>query len=484
MNTQPFPSKLFSGTIFILIFTFLFSCKKSQSGEGNNNMNPIITNVGVPNGAATSSSIGASGGIITSADGKLSVSIPQGALSSNTTISIQPISNEGPLGLGSAYRLSPENIRFNQPVKLIFHYDNQLLAGVPEDFLWLITQQDDGSWNALLKSMINKTEKTVTVSTDHFSDWTLGRFIDLALTPSSKTLKKGESVQLQVTGFARNSNSGDDELAPLVPIRGSGEGLTPLTPIPAPEARLLEFRLKGWSLNGASAPVSGSSGSLNPSGLSATYKAPNSRPPRNPVAVSASLESTDQQGRKQSYLLTSNISIVDADLFLLLTVDGTTYEYYQYGFNGTVPPDPNNLTIANCGIDANMLSIAGTHVQNNSNLISSFVLSVKNPTSGTLTLNCLLGSGQDEAQFTLGSQQAVYDINQYIRTKKPGGNCDVVSKCANIAITFTDYENKPMGRVAGFFSGVLYEDKPGFSDDCENPIAHNITGEFWLTRAN
>jgi len=154
--------------------------------------NPLITGVGVPDGVQTSATVGASGGTLTSSDGKLTVSIPAGALSANTLISIQPISNEGSLALGAAYRIGPENIKFNQPVKLIFHYDNQLLGGMPEDFLWIITQEDDRSWNALLKSAIDKTAKTVTVSTGHFSDWALGQFISLSLTPSSKTLKKGE----------------------------------------------------------------------------------------------------------------------------------------------------------------------------------------------------------------------------------------------------------------------------------------------------
>lgn len=480
MKHTPFFHRLLTGIIAVAVF--FISCEKNDPDKDVTLTDPVITGVGMPNGPGTSANMGASGGSLTSADGKLTVSVPQGALSSNTVITIQPISNEGPLGVGTAYRVTPEDIRFNQPIQLIFHYDDALLNGTPEDFLWVITQAGDRSWNAMLKSSVNKTAKTVTVSTTHFSDWALGKFIELALSPSSKTLRRGESVQLQVAGFARSSHSDDDELAALIPLNTDNEALRPLTPIPSVESRLSEFRVKGWALNSASAPVSGSSGSLSASGLSATYKAPNSRPPANPVAVSVSLESADKEGRKSSHMLKSNISVVDTDMYLLLTVDGKTYEYYQYGYNGAVPPDPDNLSIANSGIDGNLLSITGAHIGNGSNLVSSFVLTVANPANGTKALNCLWGSGHDEAQFTSG--QAVYDIGRDIRTKKPGSNCDVISKCANITITFTDYEHTFMGRVAGYFSGVLYEDKPGSADNCENPVEHKIEGEFWLTRAN
>ncbi|WP_346237601.1 hypothetical protein ABDK00_000795 [Niabella insulamsoli] len=466
-------------------FILFSSCKRNDVGKDMQApIDPIITEIGIPSGSPVSAHIGTAGGSLTSSDGGLTVSIPQGALTSSTTISIQPITNKGPLGLGAGYRLSPENVTFDKPVALIFHYDNALTNIIPEDFLWVITQNKDRSWNAALKSVVDKNANTVTVATHHFSDWSLGRFIDLSLTPASKTLKKGESVTLQVAGFARQDNAAEVELAPLGTITNTGDILAPLTPIPANEAQLKDFRVKGWTLNGAAAPVSNNSGSLTASGWSAIYKAPNQKPSKNPVAVSVSLESSDKNGKKSAYMLTSNISIVEADLYLLLKVDGVPYEYYQYGFNGAIPPDPSNLSIANCGIEDGILSIAGTQVENNSTLLSGFALSVKNPRVGTTALQCLQEKGQDEASFNLGSRQTNYEITRTIRTKRAGGNCDVQFGCANFSITLIDYENTLMGRVAGFFSGVLYEDQPGASDNCDNPVQHTVEGEFWLMRAN
>lgn len=483
MKKHFFLSKLRMGIIALAGILVSGSCEKADKDIIPSD--PVITDVGVANGTPTSATIGASGGTLASSDGKLTVSIPPGALSANTPISIQPVSNEGPLALGAAYRIGPENVKFNQPVQLIFHYDDQLLSGIPEDFLWIITQADDGSWNALLKSDVDKTAKTVTVLAGHFSDWALGKFISLSLTPSSKTLKKGESVQLVVSGFARDTPSENDDLAPLVPLSATGDdALAALTPIFAAEERWMEFRVKGWTLNGAPAPVSGNNGSLTPSAFSATYKAPDKKPAVNPVAVSVSLEAADKQAKKSLYLLNSQISVVDSDMYLLLTIDGNTYEYYQYGYNGAIPPDPNNVMMANCGLTDNVLSVVGAHVENGSNLISGFTLSVSNPAKDTRQLSCLYNDGQDDASFTWGGEQTQYNMFRYIRTKMPGDNCDVQDLCAHVTVTFIEYENKLMGRVAGYFSGVLYEDRSGFADECRNPIEHSIKGEFWLTRAN
>ena len=117
--------------------------------------------------------------------------------------------------------LQPEGLTFAKPVELKFHYDGQLLKNTPEDFLWIVTQAGDGSWNAMLKSVVDTGAKTVTIKTAHFSDWALGRFIDLSLNPSSSTLSKGQSVTLIVAGFVRdNTLQEDDELGPFSAYHG------------------------------------------------------------------------------------------------------------------------------------------------------------------------------------------------------------------------------------------------------------------------
>jgi hypothetical protein len=65
------------------------------------------TPIGAPIGDKVSQSIGPEGGVIRSADGNVSLSIPAGALSQATTISLQLIENKAFLGIGPAYEFSP-----------------------------------------------------------------------------------------------------------------------------------------------------------------------------------------------------------------------------------------------------------------------------------------------------------------------------------------------------------------------------------------
>ena len=460
----------------------LIACGDSDENPMMEITDPVITDVGTPTGETTSMSIGATGGVLESADGNLTLIIPAGALQSATTITIQPITNEGPLGVGSGYRLQPEGTIFSKPVKLEFHYGTELLEGASPDFLWIITQSGDGSWNALLKSVVDTESMTVSAETHHFSDWALGRFIDLSLSPAASTVLKGKSIELRVAGFSRDKQMPEDEdLAPLIPLTGDTEVLTPLTPIPPIESRLMDFRIKRWTLNGTAAPVSNSNGSLSALKNSATYTAPNQKPTVNPVAVSVEMEGDNKEGRKVSYMLTSNISVVNTDLYLILKVDGKTYEYYQYGFNGTIPPDPNTLSIVNCGFSENKMTIAATTVEGGVDLIDLFGLELNNPTQGTRSLECFYTDGNDDVAFMPNGGEA-YDDGRLIRTKS-GERCETEYVCSDFTFTLTSFENEFMGDVRGHFSGTLYQDKPGYHDECRNADAHSIEGEFSLKLA-
>jgi hypothetical protein len=468
----------------IVLFFITFSCKKDDSpSNGASNSNPIKTGKGTPLGDVSSVSIGTTGGTIESADGNLLVTIPSGALSATTAVSIQSISNEAPLGMGMGYRLLPEGTTFNVPVKLTFHFNDNLLNGIPADFLWIVTQAGDGSWNAMLKSLVDKDAKTVTIETTHFSDWALGKFIDFTLAPPTSFVKKGQTVSLKLFGFSRDKAlQDDDELAPLIPITGDGDGLTPLTPIPPIESRLVEFKVKQWTLNGTAAPVSNNSGSLTASGTNATYTAPDKRPDINPVAVTVQIESNNKEGGKAAYMVTSNIYIVESDLYLIVNVDGVAHEYFQYGLNGEVPPDPNNWAMANCGTTDNKLELYGVEYSNGSNIENSFAITFHNPSVTTRVLSGFNENGQDDAEYMVSTSKS-YSIDYYKRTKKPNDVCDVESLCSKVSVTILTYEGAN-GIVKGYFSGSLYEYKSGSADECKTDEEHIIRGEFNLIRVN
>lgn len=464
--------------IVVFILSIFSSCNTDESTPAPQNSEPVITDKGTPIGEISSSSIGVSGGTLESADGRLSVIIPAGALSSSTTITIQPITNEGPLGIGSGYRLQPEGITFAKPVTLEFNYDEQLLNTISEDFLWIVTQSSDQSWNAMLKSVVNTTAKTVTIETTHFSDWALGRFIDLSLSPGSATLLKGTSVQLRVAGFVRDKAlSEEEELAPLIPITGDGEGLTPLTTIPPVESRLMEFKVKQWTLNGSAAPVSNSNGSLDASANNATFTAPNKKPSVNPVAVSVTLESSNKEGGKSNYILTSNISIVDSDYYLLVNIDGVAYEYYQYGFNGTIPPDPNDTWMSNCGLSDQELAIFGVHTINNTDIKHSFAIVVENPFEGTKSLECFTNDGDDEVEFLPAALTAGYQLD-YSKRTSVNSVCNTETGCAEFSVTLLKYSGAQMSEVYGYFSGIIHEEQPDYANNCKSSDPHSVEGEF------
>ncbi|HYG18503.1 MAG TPA: hypothetical protein VD816_06220 [Ohtaekwangia sp.] len=465
-----------AATLLLLLVTIL-SCSDSENDPTPQNTDPIITERGTAVGEAVTASVGASGGTIQSGDGKLTVTIPAGALTSNTTISIQSITNEGPQGIGLGYRLAPEGINFSQPVDLTFHYNDQLLNGVPEDFLWIITQASDGSWNAMLKSNIDTNAKTVSIRTTHFSDWTLGKFIDLTVTPAAKTLLVGQSVTLHVTGFLRDQNiRDDDELVPLIPIVGDGDGLTPLTPIPPVASRFMKFRIKEWTLNGVAAPVSNSSGSLTQSGNSTTYTAPGVKPSANPVAVTVSLEGDNKEGAKFGFMVTASITVVDTDLYLLLKIDGETYEYFQYGINAA-PPDINNFWLVGNGLSDNRWEMLAYQTINSTDVKNVFGLTFENPTEGTHAFTCYHNDGHDNMEFWHEPGESMV-ISYSKRELEEDGDCLTTFLCSDATITFLHYTGERNSEVTGYFSATLYEDKEGYGDQCKTPDVHTVEGEF------
>ncbi len=80
----------------------------------------VTTPVGTPNGRATTKSIGLAGGSLATPDGRLVLTIPQHALSVPVNITIQPITDQSPGGLGKAFRLEPNGQAFIDPVQISF----------------------------------------------------------------------------------------------------------------------------------------------------------------------------------------------------------------------------------------------------------------------------------------------------------------------------------------------------------------------------
>lgn len=123
----------------------------------------------IPYGGATAT-IGASGGTLVADFGRVTLVVPAGALAADTSITIAPITNTAPAGLGHAYRLSPDGLTFGVPASLTLALDDEDQHSTDIAVVSAATQTQAGTWS-VQQVTSNAQQHTVTVSLPHFSDW-------------------------------------------------------------------------------------------------------------------------------------------------------------------------------------------------------------------------------------------------------------------------------------------------------------------------
>jgi hypothetical protein len=232
---------------------------------------PAITAIGKPDGKLKEMKIGKDGGSLSSSDRKITLIIPEGAVSKKTIFSIQPITNTMPNGNGLAYRLEPSGIQFQKPVQLIFNYDEEEAKDTMQLLMGIAMQDDKGQWFGLKNSTIDTVAKTLSGNINHFSDW--GKFDKIRLYPDYVRLKVKKNMPLQIDVVS----SEEEELTPLIQ-----DDLSPL------KKRKIPWKAT-WAANEI---VNGNAteGKINITSKTAIkYTAPATEPPKNPVAVTAEL---------------------------------------------------------------------------------------------------------------------------------------------------------------------------------------------------
>jgi hypothetical protein len=282
---------------------------------------PLKTKAGQPIGTPVKLKIGKRGGSISSADSKLTLVFPEGALEKETQISIQPINNTLTLQDAGAYQLEPSGIRFNKPVTIIFKYEGDAeLKGIA-------MQEESGQWWSLRKATIDTVAKTITGAIPHFSRWAL--FERLHLRPKHASLRINKSLSLVVIEYSQDeellkdlpkSNPADAQsLAPMSQSQGVSADGDYLPPLPKPSEDELpplpvNYKVVSWTVNSITDGNSEVGRISNKQKKACTYTAPGDEPSQNPVAVTAKLEGlsyTPTGGRKMRTLfLTSNIRII------------------------------------------------------------------------------------------------------------------------------------------------------------------------------
>ena len=173
--------------ILLMILASLAGCKKAvslitnnlpppppttvdSSGTGFDTIPPAVTPVGTPVGNIITKTIGASGGSITSDDGRVQLTIPPGALSANTNISIQAVTNTCPGGIGVSYDLLPNGTKFSTPASLTFNYADSDVDGTDPLLIYTAFQDSIGQWEVVDSDKeVDTVGKTISFDINHFT---------------------------------------------------------------------------------------------------------------------------------------------------------------------------------------------------------------------------------------------------------------------------------------------------------------------------
>lgn len=269
------------------------SCKKDpveQKEEMEIEIVPLARPIGGTKGQASSKTIGVAGGELSSVDGALKIVIPNGALTEDQLISIQPIEQTNIAGIGSSYRLMPHNVTFKKPVTISYDWGaNDMNVGLIQT-LGFAYQQENRVWKYVGATQADATQKTISYQTSHFSDWSLMN--RLSLDPYEASVEPGQSQTVRAMIYTHTK--WDDLLTPLT---GTGQGNEPGYPVGTPAPLPSKF-IDSWDLNGPGKIIKAETNSL-------TYQAPTTTNGNTTATVSLKLKTP----RAGTYLLLSNLHI-------------------------------------------------------------------------------------------------------------------------------------------------------------------------------
>lgn len=159
-----------------------------------------VTQVTVKEGAV----VGTNGGVVTALGGRVELTIPHGAVTSDVQITVQPVANPTPsshLVPGTAIELGPTGQQFAAPVRLSIHYTSgQLAAGTVEQLL-RINRDAGGTWQPVAGSTTDVANQVVSANLTGFSAYSVltSPITGVFISPSNATLEQGVSFQAVAT---------------------------------------------------------------------------------------------------------------------------------------------------------------------------------------------------------------------------------------------------------------------------------------------
>ncbi|HEX6224818.1 MAG TPA: hypothetical protein VFZ52_10435 [Chryseolinea sp.] len=385
--------------IFAVLVLAIACDNDEQNSPIENTDVPFPTEAGIAIGAAVTMEIGPSGGTIRSDDALLDIIVPPGAVSTNTTFSVQPITNFCPGGI-NGYRLLPGGTNFNAPVKLVFYYKDENAGENLADLLGIAYQAPDNVWYTLPDAEVNTVNKTISVEVKHFTDWTAIEYMGIfPKIPEVPELRVNTTKELSVYGQGMGTE--EDDLPPLPrnpdPNNNPSPGEDELPPLPVPRP----FKTK-WFVNGVENGNDrvGRISAGNAVSHSIIYKAPATVPDDGIVLVSAEITGlrkwTIEGGKPKvkkynKVILFKRIKILPSEYDYTLRI-----EYkgdFACGFEGQIYNDITTLDVHVKGEDVTIKNIV-----NHEPTVAPPSISVSGCTMhcdpGTIgTLNVVSGSG-------------------------------------------------------------------------------------------
>ena len=317
---------------------------------GNSDTSAAITAIGTPIGSPVTKIIGAAGGTIISADGRAELNIPAGALSSDLAISIQPITNECPNGVGVGYDFLPNGTKFMIPAVLTLHYTDDDINGTDPYLINMAVQDSLNEWQVDIFKDVDTVGKTIIFDVNHFSRRSFQAMVRLQPAIKISSLSGTDFTENQQGLLEVSQGATPSQLAGDA---GSDPDLIYTLPKPNP---ISDNKVSNWSLSPGS-----QNGSLSPTaGSVVTYTAPNTILEEKTVIVSAIvlIKAASVSRKKQpSYVtpgyeklsLTLHLHPTDMSFSIKIifnTTDASGYQQDKYHDEATFELDVKNYLVS------------------------------------------------------------------------------------------------------------------------------------------
>lgn len=289
-----------------LLGAVLAACGGGGS-EGPGSWTPLSTAPGTASGEAASGTIGPAGGTLASADGRLTLTIPAGAVTGDTVFTITPVTAPAENAVAT-YRLDPEGTPFAAPARLTFD-----TAGAGVDypglkFLAVAIHQADGTWRLLDDQAKDAAAKTLSVEVRHFSEYSM--LSGYQLQPLATTAEVGGAAQFTVVACAD----------PWMLAHLNGEDTSDI-PVDGPPPLIFECkaayfegaRAERWTVEGVEGGDA-THGTIQPDGsLAAVFTAPSQKP--DPATVSVTTRFHYSNYTTLQDLVVGRVTITDGEKY-------------------------------------------------------------------------------------------------------------------------------------------------------------------------